>query len=62
MKLALWAARRHRPYAIVADPELIEIFTDLNSKVIVPSPTTVSRDVREIYAMSRKKVAAILQV
>ena len=62
MKLALWVARRHRPYAIISDPELIDILTDLNSKVIVPSPSTVSRDVREIYAMSRKGIVTILQV
>jgi hypothetical protein len=62
MKLALWAVRRHRPFAIVADPEFIEILTDLNNKVIVPSPTTLSRDVREFFNMSRLKVATILQV
>jgi hypothetical protein len=61
MKLALWAVRRHRPFAIVADPEFIEIHTDLNNKVIVPSPTSLSRDVREIFSMSRLKVASILQ-
>jgi hypothetical protein len=37
LKLALWVAQRHRPFAIVADPEFIEILTDLNAKVIVPS-------------------------
>jgi hypothetical protein len=42
MKLALWAVQHHRPFAIVADPEFIEILTDLNNKVIVPSPNTIS--------------------
>jgi hypothetical protein len=62
MKLALWTVRRHRPFAIVADPEFLEILTDLNNKVTVPSPNTLSRDVREIFSMSRLKVASILQV
>ena len=62
MKLALWVAQCHCPYAIVSDPELIDILTDLNIKVTVPSPSTVSRDVREIYAMSQKSIVAILQV
>jgi hypothetical protein len=62
MKLALWIVRRHRPFSIVADPELIEILTDLNNKVIVPSPTTLSRDVREFFVISRLKVGSILQV
>jgi hypothetical protein len=62
MKLSLWVVRRHRLFAIVADPEFIEILTDLNNKVTVPSPTTLSRDVREFFTMSRLKVASILQV
>lgn len=62
MKLAIWVARRHRPFAIVEDDELRDIFTDLNNKVEVPSRFTVSRDVKEIFDMSRVKVAAILKV
>ena len=62
MKLALWVAHRHRPFAIVMDDELVEIFTDLNNKVEVPSRFTVSRDVKEIFLMSRVKVSEILKV
>jgi hypothetical protein len=62
MKLALWVARRHRPFAIVEDKELIELFKELNNKVDVPSRKTVSRDVTEIFEISRKKVAAMLKV
>ena len=62
VKLALWVARRHRPFSIVEDDELIDIFMDLNNKVEVPSRVTVSRDVKEIFQISRTKVAEILQV
>ena len=62
VKLALWVARHHRPFSIVEDEELIDIFMDLNNKVEVPSPKTVSRDVKEIFQISRAKVAEILQV
>ena len=62
MKLALWVARCHRPFAIVKDEELVDIFTDLNNKVEVPSRFTVSRDVKEIFAISRVKVSEILKV
>jgi Na+-transporting NADH:ubiquinone oxidoreductase subunit NqrA len=62
MKVALWVARRHRPFAIVEDPELLEIFHDLNNKCTTPSASTVSRDVKEIFQVSRKKVAQLLQV
>jgi len=62
MKLALWVAHRHRPFSIVEDDELIDIFMDLNNKVEVPSHFTMSRDVKEIFDLSRVKVAAILKV
>jgi hypothetical protein len=62
MKIALWVARHHRPFAIVEDKELVDIFTDLNNKVEVPSRFTVSRDVKEIFLMSRLKVSEILKV
>ena len=52
MKLALWVSQHHHPYVIIAEPELIEILTNLNNKVIVPLLSTVLRDVRGIYAMS----------
>jgi hypothetical protein len=62
MKIALWVACRHRPFNIIEDPELIDILTDLNSKVVTPSQYTVSRDVKEIFEMSRGKVSEILKV
>jgi len=62
MKLALWVARRHRPFAIVEDKELVELFKELNNKVEIPSRKTVSRDVTEIFEISRKKVAGMLKV
>ena len=62
MKVAIWVARRHCPFTIVEDNELVDIFKDLNNKVEVPSHFTVSRDVKEIFEMSRKQVAAILKV
>ncbi|GLB40085.1 putative protein dimerization activity [Lyophyllum shimeji] len=62
MKLALWVSRRSRPFTIIADPELLDIFKDLNANVVVPSPQTVSRDVKEIYMLSREQVIEVLKV
>src|ERR1700678_3052149 len=62
MKLALWVVRRNRPFAIVEDPELLDIFSDLNSQCVTPGRRTVSQDVNEIFTLSQKKVAEILQV
>jgi hypothetical protein len=61
MKVALWVARRHRPFAIIEDPELLEIFRDLNDKSITPLASTVSRDIKEIFQVTRLKVAQMLQ-
>lgn len=61
MKIALWVTRRHRPFSIVEDPELLDIFHDLNNKVVTPSASTVSRDVKEIFLISRHTVRQVLQ-
>ncbi len=48
-KLTRWIARRNRPYAIVDDDELQDIFRMLYARVEVPSARTISRDVQEIF-------------
>ena len=62
MKVALWVARCHCPFAIIEDPELLDIFRDLNNKCTTPSASTVSRDIKEIFQLTPKKVAQMLQV
>jgi hypothetical protein len=62
MKLALWVAHHNCPFAIVEDPELLDIFSDLNSHCVTPGRHTVSQDIKEIFSLSRVKVAVILQV
>lgn len=59
--LAVWIARRHRPFAIVEDPELRAIFHMLFDKVEIPSRSTVSRDVREVFAATRKQIRSLLR-
>jgi hypothetical protein len=60
--LAMWCARRHRPFKIVHDDELVEIFQMLYDRVDVPHPTTVSRDVKEIFYICKENVGNVLQV
>jgi hypothetical protein len=60
--LAKWVSRRFRPFLIVEDPELIAIFRMLYGRVQVPSASTVSRDVKEIFVMSKICVKHLLQV
>lgn len=62
VKVALWISRRHRPFVIVEDPELIDIFKSLNSTCVTPKRNTVSRDVREIHEISKDSVIKFLAV
>ena len=57
-----WVTECHRPFKIVEDPPLQEMLRMLYSRVEIPSDTTVSRDVREVYKISQSQVAKILQV
>lgn len=60
--LAVWVVRRHRPYTIIQDDELLAIFRMLYSRVEVPHPTTLSKDVKEMFVIAQKNVAKELQV
>ncbi|PIL32946.1 hypothetical protein GSI_05064 [Ganoderma sinense ZZ0214-1] len=60
--LAMWIARRHRPFTIVEDPEFRELLRMLYARVEIPSRVTVSRDVKDIFEDSRARVKAKLQV
>jgi len=60
--LAMWCARRHRPFKIIQDDELVEIFRMLYDRVDIPHPTTLSHDVKEIYIMCKENVSNILRV
>ena len=62
MKIALWIARRNRPFSIVEDPELLDIFADLNINCVTPKRRTVSRDMKEIFHISQGNLASMLQV
>ncbi|KAJ7703381.1 hypothetical protein B0H14DRAFT_3526965 [Mycena olivaceomarginata] len=60
MNIALWVSRRHRPFAIAEDPELLAIFSDLNKNVETPSASTVSRDVKEFFQLSQRVLPIVL--
>lgn len=60
--LALWCARRARPYAAVEDPELVMLFKDCYAGVEMPSRVTVSRDVQEIHRITKEHLKRELVV
>lgn len=62
MYLDLWVVCSHRPFVIVKDDYLVKILQMLNSRVVIPSDTTVSRDVKEIFALCQGNVKEFLLV
>ena len=60
--VAMWCARRHRPFAIADDPEFHDIAHMLYSKVKIPSRWTVGRDVQTIFESTKVRVREHLQV
>ena len=60
--LAMWIARRHRPFTIVEDPEFKELLCMLYPRVEIPSRVTVSRNLKVIFEDSRARVKVMFEV
>jgi hypothetical protein len=58
----IWVTKCQRPFLIIKDEPLQEMFKMLYAKVEPPSASTVSRDVQEIHTITQKNVAKVLQV
>ena len=58
--ITVWVTKCHRPFAIVEDEPLQHLFRMLYDRVKIPSDTTVSRDVREVFQIAKKAVKAYL--
>lgn len=61
-KLIRWVVRNHRPFAIVEDEDLLDIFKMLYAEVQVPSARTISRDIQEVFLLTRKNVMEMPKV
>ncbi|PIL27248.1 hypothetical protein GSI_10392 [Ganoderma sinense ZZ0214-1] len=59
--LAMWIARRHRPFTIVEDLEFCELLHMLYARVEIPSRVTISRDLKDIFEDSCARVKTKLQ-
>ncbi len=62
MKLMFWIVRRHCPYVIIEDDELLEILLMLNSKVEILSARTLSCDIQEVFMLTKKNISDMLKV
>ena len=51
--LAIWCARRHRPFSVVEDPEFREMVRMLYGRAEIPSRISVSRDIQHLLEYSR---------
>ena len=62
VEIAKWVAEGLRPFHIVADPGFKTLMKTGRPGYHLPSPSTVARDVKEIFKKTRSRVAKILQV
>ncbi|TEB21273.1 hypothetical protein FA13DRAFT_1717095 [Coprinellus micaceus] len=60
--LVLWCAHCGRPFSIVEDGELIDLFKQAFAGVQMPSHVTVLRDMKEIHTMTKAHLQEMLRI
>lgn len=61
-KLVNWIINKNRPYAIVEDPELIDIFCMLHGRLEVPCASTLSKDIKIVHGIAKRKLIQLFEV
>jgi hypothetical protein len=61
-EIVRWVAESQRPIGIVADRGFQCLMKTGRPQCYIPSPTTVSRDIKKVFASARKRMAKMLQV
>lgn len=56
-----WVSESKRPFNIVNDRGFQSLMKTGRPEYYIPSPTTVSRDVKQVFANVRKRIAKMLQ-
>jgi hypothetical protein len=62
VEIARWVSMNFRPFNIVSDPGFQCLMKMGWPDYYIPSPSTVSRDVRLVFARTRTRIATMLQV
>lgn len=62
VEIVKWVAESCRPFSIVRDPGFKKLMKTGRPGYYLPSPSTVSRDVKMVFARTRQRVAKLLQV
>jgi hypothetical protein len=57
-----WVTRNNRPTSIVEDQDLRELLMAGRPSLVIPSPATISRDIKASFNKCREHVARLLQV
>lgn len=57
-----WVTESMRPFSIVRDRGFMSLMKTGRPGYFLPSPSTVSRDVKLVFARSRNRIAKLLQV
>ena len=61
-EIVRWVAEDLRPFKIVEDRGFQKLMKTGRPEYYLPSPSTVSRDVRLVFVNARKRIAKMLQV
>lgn len=62
VEIVRWVAESMRPFNVVADRGFMMLMKTGRPEYYLPSPDTVSRDVKEVFVKTRQRVAKMLQV
>lgn len=60
-QIVRWVCEKKRPFSIVKDGPFLTLMKTGRPEYYVPSPMTVSRDVRLVFARTRQRIARMLQ-
>ncbi len=61
-EIVKWVAQSLRPFSVVRDPGFLSLMKTGRPGYYVPSPSTVSRDVKTVFARTRVRIAQLLRV
>jgi hypothetical protein len=61
-ELVRWVCESLRPFAIVKDRGFLSLMKTGRPEYYLPSPETVSRDVKQVFARTRSRVSKMLKV
>ena len=61
-RLLRWVVHKNRPYTIVDDEELHEVFAMLHAKAKIPCMNTLAGDIKRAHGMMKEKLVELFKV